>query len=542
MSWMGSTDLLFTFLAIPVFIAGIIKYGERTWVLRSASTKQFRDSLLPDPDPGPDYAKLMEEISQSGSFMSVPSAPICYFPRTGSNAFCLDEANILFGKLKKLYAGLILSFHEITVTSSIMSTSTEAFKRIEVELGFLYDVLYTKATIIYSRVGIFLRSVTLLSSISTLVAFSLVIDKNAYSNIDVTITYLLLVGTILVEIYAVFVILFSDWAMLWLIKHKKPWTNSIYEAVSSSRRVLTNDDNRWSGSMAQFNLISFCLKDKPTKRDSVLKLFGIYEMLEKHQHKTFEDVNIELKDLIFQRIRENHGRLRRENVKEISTQRGDSVLVEKNCIDKFGWSIGKVEFDESLLLWHIATDLCYYSDLDEYPDANLGSKFKLGKLLSDYMSYLLIMCPFMLPKGIGQIRFRDTCAEAERFFQQRRLFKLSSRSNACMLLLQVNIQPSIQMVKGDRSKSVLFYGCKLAHLLQSLITEEGWDNEEKWEMISYVWVEMLSYAASQCEWNHHAEQLRRGGELLTHVRLLKEHLGLSKQYQIFSGTSRATVH
>ncbi|KAK9292619.1 hypothetical protein L1049_020594 [Liquidambar formosana] len=401
---MGSTDLLFTFLAIPVFIAGIIKYGERTWALRSASTKQFRDSLLPDPDPGPDYAKVAEEFSQRGGISEVPEGLwFCYSQFIGS-AKCLNEA------------------------------------------------------------GIFLRSVTLLSSISTLVAFSLVIDKNAYSNIDC-------------------LILFSDWAMLWLIKHKKPWTNSIYEAVSSSRRVLTNDDNRWSGSMAQFNLISFCLKDKPTKRDSVLKLFGIYEMLEKHQHRTFEDVNIELKDLIFQRIQENQGRLRRENVKEISTQRGDNVLVEKNCIDKFGWSI-----------------------------------------------------------GIGQIRFRDTCAEAERFFQQRRLFKLSSRSNACMLLLQVNKQLSIQMVKGDRSKSVLFYGCKLAHLLQSLVTEEGWDNEEKWEMISYVWVEMLSYAASQCEWNHHAEQLRRGGELLTHVRLLKEHLGLSKQYQIFSATSRATVH
>lgn len=52
-----------TLLFIPMFIAGIIKYGERTRVLRSASSKQFRDSFLRAPDPGPDYAKFMEDYS-----------------------------------------------------------------------------------------------------------------------------------------------------------------------------------------------------------------------------------------------------------------------------------------------------------------------------------------------------------------------------------------------------------------------------------------------------------------------------------------------
>ena len=58
--WIG-TGL--TFLFILMFIAGMIKYGERTWVHRSASSKQFRDSLLRPPDPGPDYDKFMEDYS-----------------------------------------------------------------------------------------------------------------------------------------------------------------------------------------------------------------------------------------------------------------------------------------------------------------------------------------------------------------------------------------------------------------------------------------------------------------------------------------------
>ena len=40
-----------TFLSIPMFVAGIIKYGERTWVLMSASNNHLRESLFPSLDP-----------------------------------------------------------------------------------------------------------------------------------------------------------------------------------------------------------------------------------------------------------------------------------------------------------------------------------------------------------------------------------------------------------------------------------------------------------------------------------------------------------
>ncbi|KAJ6394151.1 hypothetical protein OIU77_023391 [Salix suchowensis] len=46
---------------VLLFFAGVIKYFERTYSLYAASMDQFRDSMLEDPDPGPNYAKLMEE-------------------------------------------------------------------------------------------------------------------------------------------------------------------------------------------------------------------------------------------------------------------------------------------------------------------------------------------------------------------------------------------------------------------------------------------------------------------------------------------------
>jgi len=50
-------------------------------------------------------------------------------------------------------------------------------------------------------------------------------------------------------------------------------------------------------------------------------------------------------------------------------------------------------------------------------------------------------------------------------------------------------------------------------------------------MINEVWVEMVAYAAAHCPWKEHTHQLRRSGELLTHVSLLMLHLGLSAQYE-----------
>ncbi|KAG5561452.1 hypothetical protein RHGRI_004483 [Rhododendron griersonianum] len=47
-------------------------------------------------------------------------------------------------------------------------------------------------------------------------------------------------------------------------------------------------------------------------------------------------------------------------------------------------------------------------------------------------------------------------------------------------------------VPRGRSKSVLISGCKLANELMKL------EDERKWVIMSKVWVELLSYAASHC--------------------------------------------
>lgn len=539
------------FLAIPMFIVGIIKFGERTWVLMSASSEHFRESMLPHPDPGPNYARYMEDYSskkaegyrvEAGVFIEAPIVGDHFSDAqdidTTQSAALLNKAYTFFKTFKRLCADLILSFHDIVNSQSFFQNrnAEQAFQVIELELGFMYDVFYTKALLVYSSTGGILRCITLSFTVSVFVVFSLITEKHTYMQVDVIITYILLVGAIFLEIYALVILISSDWTKLWLLsKHKNRVVDLLHRAVSSISIVKSK---MWSNTLAQYNLINFCLKQRPPKCILIQKVVFIDRLLEKYRYQDLlKDVSDEyLKKLIFEQLKEKSKNASNfEACKQLCARRGGWVLDKLECRDKLiGWTISGVEFDHSILLWHIATDLCYYSDVNRnyVPSRNCEA----SKQLSNYMLYLLVMRPFMLPNGIGEIRFRDTCAEAEEFFTERK--SISDAKKACTLLLKVSTDILPSKVKGDRSKSVLFDACRLAKALQSQEAKVNWD---KWMLMSQVWVEMLSYAANQCRWSGHAQQLRRGGELVTHVWLLMAHLGLTEQFQISEGHVRAKL-
>ncbi|KAI3419043.1 DUF4220 domain-containing protein [Psidium guajava] len=532
------------FLAIPIFVAGLIKYGERTWVLRSASSKQFRSSLLPHPDPGPNYAKFMEEYTLKeieGYDLSLAAIPP---PRAAPldheivlNGHPLQEENALmvaydfFLISKRLFADLILSFQDLEKSQSFFQRSTweNAFKVIEMELGFMYDVLFTKATVVHHFWGGILRSISFSSTAAALTAFCL-IDLSGYSSVNVGISLILMVGAIGLELYAIFVLLSSDWTMLWMSGHDN--------LRAETRRLISrlhslSINKRWSNCVAQYNLLSSCFKYRTVRCCGLLN--WLHKQLENYQDDQMEPVSDYLKKSVFKQLLEKSMNAKDfRHCKELCSYRGEGVLEKYNC-KKLGWSI-EVEFDQSIILWHIATELCLYDEGgNKNPDIASNSHCEAIRVLSNYMLFILMKRPFMLPDGIGQIRLQDTCAEAEAFIQERR--DILNKSLACKKLLEVDTRIQPVKVKGDRSKSVLFDACKLAESLRSLDTV----NLNKWEVMGEVWIEMLCYAASHCRWNHHAQQLRRGGELLTHVWILMTHLGISEQFQISQGHARTKL-
>ncbi|XLU80221.1 hypothetical protein S245_003641 [Arachis hypogaea] len=143
------------------------------------------------------------------------------------------------------------------------------------------------------------------------------------------------------------------------------------------------------------------------------------------------------------------------------------------------------------------------------------------------MLYVLLMRPLMLPKWINRItHLRNTFREATSILHrnQQPVKDAASASKSLIQMHRQCHQPLQQLRRERASKSLLHEGCRLALQIE--------DQSFSWEVICNVWIEMLTYAASQCEWEAHGQRLRRGGEFLTHVCLLMAELGLSKQYDI----------
>ncbi|KAK2403809.1 putative transmembrane protein [Trifolium repens] len=563
------------YVTVPIVMAGIIKYGERTWSLRSGSSDGFRESILPPPDPGPNYAKFMDDYTakkEEGYHVTLDeineTTPLVLDHNSQGETGILNadipDAQALCDGFKYynipecLFADLIFSFQDHKSSQFFFHGSNwkDAFKAIEVELGLIYDMLYTKAVITYSYHGILLKSVSFFCTLFAFIAFSFLIFKQSvyikldfeghkHWNYDLIITFVLFIGAILLEIYAVIVLLSSSWVMNWLSKHKSRRVDLLYKFVSFCQFCFKLSHTiRWSNQMSQFNLISFCLKDESVKCIKLQKLFCIYKFFEKSYYQKTKQVSEGLKELIFDQLKEKSEEAEDiQACKKLCAHKGERVLKKWRCdnVPDINRSIQEVEFDQSILLWHIATVLCYSSDDNQPQDLNhfAHQSREESQLLSDYMLNLLVISPFLLPNGIGQIRFEDTCAEVDELLKERKYIK--ERSQVCKMILRVNTDIPPSEVKGDRSKSVLFDACRLAKSLQSLETEENWSKERKWKMISNVWVEMLCHAASQCRGLNHARQLSQGGELLTHVWLLMAHLGITEQFQISKGHVRAKL-
>ncbi|PIA38190.1 hypothetical protein AQUCO_02800093v1 [Aquilegia coerulea] len=533
---------------VLMFLTGLVKYAERTRALYLASLGRFRDSMLTDPDPGPNYAKLMAEYSSMkdsqlpAKIERIPE-PETYndFTKTdpvkmASERDKVQHAYKFFNKFKGLIVDLIFSFHDRNQSREffLQRYAKDAFDVIEIELSFMYEILYTKVEVVHTRPGYILRSICFISTLVALLLF-MFYEKNGLRRFDITTTYFLLIGAMILDCIALLMLVFSDWT----IAAKRDFkVDAINSWIVTKFPILKR--SRWSESMSQFNLIEFCLSKRSKRLDRFVDLIGLKDLFDEVCHKSSNSIELPLKEFIFDELKKKSviGK-EPKTAKEICSARGDWVLGRSIHHRVLGWSVD-VEYDESLLLWHIATEIVYHKEGEEpcaenNEDARVEDQDReFSKLLSDYMLYLLVMQPTMMSAvaGIGLIRYRDTCAEAKMFFAR---VEATKPEVACRKLISVNTEIKPADVKGDRSKSVLFDAVRLATNLETI--HKG----PRWRLMRKVWLELLSYAAIQCRANSHAQQLSRGGELITFVWLLMTHLGLGEQFRIETGHARAKL-
>ncbi|KAI4312822.1 hypothetical protein MLD38_037613 [Melastoma candidum] len=581
LAWDGSS---LSILTIGMIIAGMIKYGERVWVLWGSSSEKFRDSI---PNHSSNFSKLAEvqKLRMAEGFQVVPHEVIEVREAAMENNLegtdfsldneklsnedmykrCLGEmlaARGLITIFQRLFADLILSLQDRDMSIAILEGKNfqVVFKIIEIELGIMFDMLYTKAKVIDTWWGTGRRVIVMLFSALVLVVFLLAeVRSNSSSPVDLGMTFLLLGVAIFLEAYALTFLALSDKVACWLVKTKKLKALKVIHWLEPLHKR-----QRWSGKMAQFRLLSFCLREKHLFCNRLLKIAKLDESITKHLYVTHEEVPDSLKRVIVEHL---------QWLKSKSTwnTHGSLILEFYNQMENLGWSV-ELEFDESIVIWHIATELCLNptdptSLIPFHLDQHIREKIQLHnetcRLLSRYLVYLLVIHPNMLPVGIGRLKFEEAYTEAMRFFDDQKSIRDKEKTKngklkaalkqlcSCMIMKlksmwgqkrktdeskvgeaceklrnNVNTKLNMTIVKEDKSKFVLFHGCLLASQLQQI------GDERRWEIIGWLWLEMLTYAAVKCQGKYHCQQLRQGGELLTHVWLLMAHFGMTDHFQI----------
>ncbi|XP_023925671.1 uncharacterized protein LOC112037089 [Quercus suber] len=527
---------------VMVFFVGFIKYVERTRALFLASLNQFGCSILPKPDPGPDYEEVMKMYS-SETLEKVETSLEVENPKRSNSihktlTFAIDsesegekkplddmqllqEAYLLFDKFKGLIVGLLFSSKEREWSREFfltISSAAEAFRVIEWELNFMYEYLHTKVGVVRCPFGYFLRFISFTLTLGALGFFSIK-DRHKFPDVcefDIILTYVLLGGALGLEAISILMLILSDRTLLAV---NNSWTKLIEKNFLKRRR--------WSKSVSQYDMISYCLNDRPTfvyRLAGYAGAGGVVEKMTILHYSHSETVYENLEEFIFEELRSKAKKASTISAaRDASSQRGDWALLQTSPLAhgycKLKWSIGEYQYAESLLIWHMATELLYIEDTKT--STGNDSDRETCKLLSDYMFYLLVMKPQMMAPVLGNWRmvFQDTCAEAKRFFHKNAML---IKAEACERILHVTEYRSVD-VKGNVSKSVFFDGSILAKQLKEL-------GIDKWMLMSRVWVELMSYAAINCRPNVHAQQPSKGGELLTFVWLLMNHLGFGSQF------------
>lgn len=166
-------------------------------------------------------------------------------------------------------------------------------------------------------------------------------------------------------------------------------------------------------------------------------------------------------------------------------------------------------FDESVLNWHIATDLCFY-----HPNTSLRWReeeiTQRSREVSNYMIYLLLINPEMLMPGTRSDLF--TLASNDIVENSNGSVDMTEEMLAQEVLSMPILSSTGNMISNAR---------KLAEALVEL-----GDEEEMWTVIQGVWVEMLCYSASRCRGYLHAKSLGEGGEYLSYIWLLWAFMGM----------------
>ena len=447
-SWNGKW---LSFLTVLMLLVGFIKCAERIWVMRS--------SISPPID-----------------------ADVINVDKTRDERVTFQRLRHLF-----LYEKIHFALREDIQAQFVRYEFQQAFERIEIELRHAYDYFYTKTPLFWDYGYSYIFRCLTSCSIAFVFVFFILKERHKHQSIDFIITYVLLGGAVVIEIYAMILQISSD---------KAP---------------------RWSNSLGQFNMISFCSKipgisQQGTPKfsaDLTVQFFSrilpkLNTNLEMSFYMTHKRVSDQLKKLVWDTILAKSS----SNGTGFSEHYKNYISLDNSV---------HVEIPESIIIWHLATELCYYTDNDR--DEN-EDEWKVIKEISDYMMYILAFCPSLLSAGSASYTFQTSC---------RKLFFVIGDNKSSTTSVVDKLKSQLSQ-RAEFSKEYLVKTELLSCANQ--VVHNLREKEQKRKFLTKFWIENLAHVATLCRGTNHAQQLARGGEFLTHVWFLIEHLDLKENFRM----------
>ncbi|KAL6654196.1 hypothetical protein ACP70R_007661 [Stipagrostis hirtigluma subsp. patula] len=551
-----------------MFLSGCVKYAERTICLATARPARLMADFLDGFKDRVSSIKEMQTIARDGGLGSSRYLSSRAFTNFSLNpAMDIMSTDILpnydwsvsreiFWVLDSKIRGLDLSGQE--------EYFRQTYRFAETRLFICYQRLYTKALFRLSLLGAFLHLFTFLTTSAATVLFHFAVSggraRQAYSSTDVAVTYVLLGGAVVLEVSSFFLSmftrqdLFSHPVICCSCLEHPPIIRLVFCMTCGNCAAMLRRWRRprhWSEKLAQYSLIGRSAQ-LASSGSLVPRCIAERVMVSTKPVPVTED----LKMFVIRKLLDPDTMLTAES--DFTGSRGEQALskwvgkleVPPAATGILRESLRDVDFPTTVLLWHIATDVCFFKASTAAPPVNAADKDKktISRQLSNYIMYLVFKCgvlrtsssQFLLRKaqdevlhllnrGKDQRRQRQGDREQQEGEKGRRLHEEEAMERllrsglldrGAQELAAANAPPFSSSAIEVLSAAVLPRAFKVAAALDSIRGLPGEQAASPWDLIVAVWLEMLFYIAPRCGAAFHRQHLSTGGELVTHVLVL----------------------
>ncbi|CAL5027980.1 unnamed protein product [Urochloa decumbens] len=504
-----------------VFAVGVVKCGERVWALRCA---------------GIGALAMKEQGTGSMGFGALNAIDDSEDQGVGAQVAMSDLDVPGFGdpdRFQPSSYGLPTSWQDteglLLVAHLLLGVPKDFFK---MPLHGVDDVFYTKAEVICSWYGLCIRIFSALAIVITLLLFHLLLlldyhhrkPNSSYSIVDVSITYVLLGGAVILELTSLLRAVFSSWTCALFAKahaRKKLGVKVLWRVIGrgimSLRRLVGAANLRkryWSGSIGQHDLFDLGVRSRDSRISRMVRWMGVEDPWNTLVYSRSTPISPEIKRLVAEQV------FKRDHTLDTSPYHilnswGRAALMRWGCNDALSFSVVDIELEESILIWHIATNI-FLSAGNLLWDVGL---VEAVRALSNYMlpPPAIRNAYIKLCSDISVLQYNSTEHLAFILYNYGKVLNTggSTVTFVCTTM-------SEHRRRSLHDNQTLKAGSKLGAMLLDMESSHE-VHEDVLQLVAQGWVEILCYAGYRCTTNSHSKQLSNGGDLITVAALLLEH-------------------